>query len=802
MDIEYGINTFVAVPGTETVEIETFKQLYLNTEINYDELPPDIKSKIQETSNLPITWITESTEPNAITILKGSISITANEEDLPAISLPLVIAKYQEEVIPFYPPFETINILTQDIIYTPSRIEISINRPNICPYCFSEEGTWTSDAIRTKNGIVGQELAYRILDIFEDNLDENTITILGKTKSLITVATALGLNFSNKEIINNYINNATIITASLQTNLLNACKGAYYGFISIYPTHILELQSRLNDKELELNLSQTSFTPVSNVQESWFNMLRIHIVELRTSIITILEHLGETLTKYLNCDENYEQVYNSDDTNYKSNWTDSNLTNFKGHIKAQHIEELRKPIPLPNLYARINVSTSEYKNWWPESDGLLGETEINDYRMAVLSRKTNLENTVLKYANSSLTGYRMFCADNKYIYGISLEGGPGSLGIPYTLYKISQEDFSAINNVQIQYQFNKTPALGNRVCKEIYDIDCDDTYVYLYVQSSTTTNTDIKHTLARFAKEGGYIGEEVYGALSFVDEIVINDTDATLWTPSAMKVGENYIYFITYKSSDISYGWYYYLWQYWFDQPISDNGGYLRIGCVATSDFSITNYDWNILTTIATSQTTPGSVSWSTTNHFGLTVKYENSRAGWRHNTKTFRQSWDSFISTEITTNHLSLRKPTESHNGSLYFHLRLDLEEWIFNIIDTNQNPYLYDWIVTNYYKTGFLKVNLDEDGKINGSPTVVVDKLQKAPITILDDDNLLIYGNIDPDAEGGWPEPYFYDGPYQYRIYTVDGSLLKTYTNLNIGETNYDVPFGPICSKYEYCP
>lgn len=108
------------------------------------------------------------------------------------------------------------------------------------------------------------------------------------------------------------------------------------GFTFIRDDHITTIQEKRKLQEAEAGIPEnerTVFTPVG------YNIRKTHIKELRESTEKILTKIGITKNTYFN----YYEDGNFANTN-QLDWTDVNLNNYTGHIRAKHIEDLRHPL--------------------------------------------------------------------------------------------------------------------------------------------------------------------------------------------------------------------------------------------------------------------------------------------------------------------------------------------------------------------------------------------------------------------------------------------------------------------------
>lgn len=158
-----------------------------------------------------------------------------------------------------------------------------------CPKCFSKFGEWTDDPILTKNGA---KFIY----------DESS-----------------GLLIPNIDIEQRF----------------------YKGFYQIKSQIIKELQENREQAEIDAGIAEEERTIFSHVEDdaNGFWVINIkHIKELRESTEKILNAIGTDKETYFNYDDEGIERQNP----HQTDWIDPILDNWKGHIKDQHIEDLRK----------------------------------------------------------------------------------------------------------------------------------------------------------------------------------------------------------------------------------------------------------------------------------------------------------------------------------------------------------------------------------------------------------------------------------------------------------------------------
>lgn len=162
---------------------------------------------------------------------------------------------------------------------------------NKCPKCFSSLGQWRDDPILTQNG---SKFVY----------DEES-----------------GLLIPEIDIL----------------------KRKYKGFYQIKAEVIEELQEIRKQQEIDTGISEenrTEFSKVKSDPKGYWIINKKHIKQLRESTEKILEITGQTKEQYFNYDEEGIERQNP----HQLDWIDLGLTNrnWKGYLKDQHIEDLRK----------------------------------------------------------------------------------------------------------------------------------------------------------------------------------------------------------------------------------------------------------------------------------------------------------------------------------------------------------------------------------------------------------------------------------------------------------------------------
>lgn len=157
-----------------------------------------------------------------------------------------------------------------------------------CPKCFSKFGTWQDDPTLTHNGA---KFIY----------DESS-----------------GL----------------LIPQSIENR-------KYKGFYQIKSAVIVELQQNRIQAEEDAGIGDAEKTQFSTVEsdENGFWIVNIDIIkELRESTEKIIEAIGTDKETYFN----YDEDGNERQSPHQLDWIDPVLDNWKGQIKDQHIEDLRK----------------------------------------------------------------------------------------------------------------------------------------------------------------------------------------------------------------------------------------------------------------------------------------------------------------------------------------------------------------------------------------------------------------------------------------------------------------------------
>ena len=195
----------------------------------------------------------------------------------------------------------------------------------------------------------------------------------------------------------------------------------YIGTQNIKTPHIKDIQDIRKEQEQDVlpTESLTEFSPANDTGQ--FQITKSHITELRESTEKILAIEGLTKEEYFNYDE--------DGLNRGTNqvdWHDPNLGDYKGHVKALHIEDLRHHIDFSQLYS---VESDKLNKWQYISNyTVINTLELGDSGGKFRSVVSNNKNIYILHGGFYGEGYmeiynKRFELQNKKFFEEIFSGG-------------------------------------------------------------------------------------------------------------------------------------------------------------------------------------------------------------------------------------------------------------------------------------------------------------------------------------------------------------------------------------------